>query len=56
MILIKFSFDRENYFRIFTFSSHTKYVKRESIIIGWIEKKILLLMNDEIWKKFSDQN
>ena len=25
----------------FTFSSHTEYVKRESIIIAWVEKKIL---------------
>ena len=30
---------------IFTFSSHTEYVKRERIVIAWVKKKILLLTN-----------
>ena len=35
---------------IFTFSSHTEYVKRESIVIAWVKKKknSLLLMNVHI--------
>ena len=34
------------YRNIFTFSSHTEYVKRESIVIAWVKKKnSLLLMN-----------
>ena len=30
---------------IFTFSSHTKYVKRESIAIAWVKKKFSLFEN-----------
>ena len=32
---------------IFTFSSHTEYVKRESIVIAWVKKKILAF-----WRMF----
>ena len=33
--------------KLFTFSSHTEYVKRESIVIDWVKKKknSLLLIN-----------
>ena len=35
MILMKFSFGTQTFFRIFfTFSSHTEYIKRESIVIA----------------------
>ena len=34
MILIKFSIVTQTFFRIFTFSSHTENVKRESIVIA----------------------
>ena len=30
---------------IFTFSTHTEYVKREIIVIAWVKKNALLLMN-----------
>ena len=39
MVLMKFSFVTQTFFRIFTFSSHTEYVKRESIVIAWVKKK-----------------
>ena len=32
---------------LFTFSSHTEYVKRESIVIAWVKKKIL-----SFWRMF----
>ena len=31
---------------IFTFSSHTEYVKRESIVIAWVKKKNSLLLTN----------
>ena len=34
MILMKFSFLPQTCFRIFTFSSHTEYVKGESIVMA----------------------
>ena len=34
MILMEFSFVPQTFFSIFTFSSHTEYVKRESIVIA----------------------
>ena len=33
---------------LFTFSSHTEYVKRESIVIAWVEKKKIL----SFWQMF----
>ena len=34
-------------YALFTFSSHTEYVKRESIVIAWVEKKVL-----SFWQMF----
>ena len=33
------------FFFIFTFSSHTEYVKKESIVIAWVKKNSFFLMN-----------
>ena len=46
MILMKFSFVPQTFFRIFTFLSHTEYVKRESIVIAWVKKKNSLLLTN----------
>ena len=40
---------------IFTFSSHTEYVKRESIIIAWVKKSSLLLMNVHVLYVWEDK-
>ena len=50
-ILYKFDFANTNYLflmcsSIFTFSSHTEYVKRESIVIAWVKKKNSLLLTN----------
>ena len=42
---------------IFTFSSHTEYVKRESIVIAWVEKKnSLRLMNVHVLYMLKDKS
>ena len=40
---------------IFTFSSHTEYIKRESIVIAWVKKNSLLLMNVHVLNVLEDK-
>ena len=39
-------------YHLFTFSSHTEYVKRESIVIAWVKKKNVCLRRQKKQKKF----
>ena len=56
MILMKLSFIPQIFFQIFTFSSHTQYVKRESIVIVRVKKKnSLLLMNVHVLYVLEDK-
>ena len=40
------SFNANYFSTIFTFSPHTQYVKRESIVIAWAKKKKFLLLTN----------
>ena len=40
---------------IFTFSWHTEYVKRESIVIAWVKKNSLLLTNVHVLYVLEDK-
>ena len=52
MILMKLSFVPQTFFRIFTFSSHTEYVKRKGIVIAWVKKKKFSSFDKFLWFSF----